>query len=62
MNYNAIYKRNLRITNPEFYEKEQNKIKIYLKHKYDTDPEYKLKRQQQARDYYHRMKSLKSTS
>lgn len=62
MNSNAVYKRHYRHTNTEMYQKEQAYIKEYLKNKYHTDPEYKERRRQQAKEYYHRMKALKEAN
>jgi hypothetical protein len=40
-------------SNPEFREKEKQRIKEYLNNRYKTDPEYAEKKKQQRRDRYY---------
>ena len=40
-------------TNPEFYAKEKQRIKEYMKNRYNTDPEYAERERQRNRDKYY---------
>ena len=51
----TIYRRN----NPENYAKQQEAKKIKLKEKYENDPEYRLKKLEQAKIRYYRLKEAK---
>jgi hypothetical protein len=51
----TIYRRN----NPENYAKQQEAKKIKLKEKYENDPEYRLKKIEQAKERYYRLKEAK---
>lgn len=41
-------------------QEETERIKTYLKSKYETDPEYKKKKQEYSKNYYNKKMSLKT--
>lgn len=54
----AEYMKQYRINNPEYKEKENEKLKEKLKIRYNNDPEYREKKKKYALDTYYRSKSL----
>lgn len=51
----TLYRRN----NPENYLKQQERKKVKLQEKYENDPEYRLKKIEQAKARYYKLKEAK---
>lgn len=56
---NSRFYKNKVNNNPDFYEKEKQRIKEYIVNRYKTDPEFAEKNRKLARDRYYRIKASK---
>lgn len=52
--YMREYMKKYRKNNTEFYEKEKKYISNYLKNRYNTDPEFREKKNKQNLENYHK--------
>jgi hypothetical protein len=59
--YHAKYYNNKIKSNPEFYEKERQRVAEYIHNRYFTDPEYKAKILQYKKEHYQKKKEAKNS-
>jgi len=59
---NSRYYKNRVIKDPEFYEREKQRIKNYIVNRYKTDPEFQEKQKQIGRENYYKRKAKLANS